>query len=283
MKTGIGCPEADNKDQEKKKRDYIKQIQRLRPIDDGFFRLLFRDNLFLSEYVLRIVLKEEKLTLKTSVTQADLKQLPGHRSLELDLMAQDILGRYINLEIQRKSEKASPKRVRYHASILDWKFLQEKDAFQNLPETYIIFLTEKDYYGLGLSVYHVDRHVVEKQYDRYQDEEHVLYVNGSYRGTDALGQLMHDFNCSDPEEMYHEPLKERVQLFKTTEEGRKIMVDVFEEVREEGKAEGKAEGKTEGILRDIRALKETMNMTNAEAMKALNIPANEQKVYLRQL
>ena len=35
----------------------------------------------------------------------------------------------------------------------------------------------------------------------FADGEHILYVNGSYRGEDAIGKLMHDFTCSNPDDM----------------------------------------------------------------------------------
>ena len=31
--------------------------------------------------------------------------------------------------------------------------------------------------------------------------EDVLYVNGKYRGDDEVGKLMHDFSCTDPDDM----------------------------------------------------------------------------------
>ncbi len=34
--------------------------------------------------------------------------------------------------------------------------------------------------------------------DLFNDGEHILYVDGEYRGDDEIGDLMHDFNCSDP-------------------------------------------------------------------------------------
>ena len=33
----------------------------------------------------------------------------------------------------------------------------------------------------------------------FDDGEHILYVNSSYRGEDEIGRLMHDFTCTDPD------------------------------------------------------------------------------------
>ena len=35
----------------------------------------------------------------------------------------------------------------------------------------------------------------------FGDGEHILYVNGAYRGDSDLGRLMHDFSCTDAKDM----------------------------------------------------------------------------------
>ncbi len=71
---------------------------------------------------------------------------------------------------------------------------------------------------------------------------HVIYANGMWRGDDAMGHLMHDFNCNDAAQMYFDILKRQVSQFKNSEEGRRYMCEAMERIRAEGKAEGKAEG-----------------------------------------
>ena len=82
--------------------------------------------------------------------------------------------------------------------MLDSHCLKKKEDFTQLPEPYIIFITENDYYGLGLSFYKIKRTVelsaTESMYLPFDDGCNIIYVNGSYRGNDALGKLMHDFN-----------------------------------------------------------------------------------------
>lgn len=33
-------------------------------------------------------------------------------------------------------------------------------------------------------------------------EAHIVYVNGNYKGEDAIGRLMQDFHQADPDNMY---------------------------------------------------------------------------------
>jgi hypothetical protein len=60
-----------------------------------------------------------------------------------------------------------------------------------------------------------------------------VYVNGSYRADDALGRLMHDFNCKDSEDFYYPELAKGVRHFKEQKGGRKIMCDAVKEYAKE--------------------------------------------------
>lgn len=130
-------------------------------------------------------------------------------SEELDIFAVDAGGRRYNLEVQRTNTGAKPKRARYYGSILDANALKPGDNYINLPETYVIFITEKDVLGDGLPIYEIDRYVGQNQ--RYfGDEEHIIYVNGQYRDDTPLGWLMHVFSCTRPEDMHYKQLADRI-------------------------------------------------------------------------
>ena len=74
--------------------------------------------------------------------------------------------------------------------------------FDNLPETWVIFITENDVIGKGLPLYSVERCFLDTG-ERFDDGSHILYVNGAYRGDTAIGKLMHDFSCTDAADMYY--------------------------------------------------------------------------------
>lgn len=58
---------------------------------------------------------------------------------------------------------------------------------------------------------------------------------------------MHDFSCTDPENMYYNELAERVRFFKESKEGVAIMCKVMEDMRNESLKEGIKEGIKEGM------------------------------------
>ncbi len=100
--------------------------------------------------------------------------------------------------------------------------------------------------GKGLPVYPVERCILTTG-EKFDDGSHILYVNGAYRGDTPIGKLMHDFSCTDPENMYYDVLAERVRFFKESKEGIAIMCKVMEDMRNESLQEGIERGVKETI------------------------------------
>jgi predicted transposase/invertase (TIGR01784 family) len=111
----------------------------MRPMDDDLMREIFRNNIPLAEFVLRIMTGMDDLIITSEETQYDLEHLLGTRSICLDVLATDSEGCKFNLEIQRSDRGAFPKRARYHSSAIDVEFLKAKQDFSKLPITYVIF------------------------------------------------------------------------------------------------------------------------------------------------
>ena len=56
-------------------------------------------------------------------------------------------------------------------------------------------------------------------------------MNGAYEGDDDIGKLMHDFRCSDPDDMLDEQLAAKTKYYKETEEGVAIVCKAIEDMR----------------------------------------------------
>lgn len=216
---------------------YLQIIRRLRPIDDSFMRKMFDDNIPLTELVLRIIIGRDDLKVTKVKTQSDLLRLTDARSLSLDIDATDSHGRRIDLEIQRSDSGAGVKRARYHLSAMDIENLGKGQDFDELPETYVIFITENDVMGGNEPLYRIERINI-TQGINFNDGEHIIYVNGAYDGDDEIGRLMHDFRCSEPNEMYYELMSEKAKYYKESVKGVSDMCREMENLKQEGKTEG---------------------------------------------
>ena len=126
----------------------------------------------------------------------------------------------------------------------------------------MIFITENDVMKMGLPIYHVDR-VVRETKELFGDESHIIYVNSRIKDETKLGRLMHDFGCTDANDMYNKILADRVRYFKENKEGVEIMCREMEKMRDEASAET--------MVRYVDAIMCNLKLSLGDACKALNI------------
>ena len=228
----------------------LQKIKELRLMDDDFFSEALDGKTEAVEYILNTVLERDDIKVKSTKAQVEYKSATK-RSIKLDIQAEDVHGRLMDIEIQRSDRGSGVRRARFHSSMIDRSLLSKGDDFEDLVDTYVIFITEKDKFGMGIPLYHIERKISEMDNALFGDGAHILYVNGEYRNLEhPVGSLMHDFNCKDAKDMVNPLLAEEVRYLKETEGGLSQMSRILEEMRneaaEKAKAEGRAEGKAEG-------------------------------------
>ena len=239
---------------DQKHQEDLQRLRGFRLLDDDFLTKCFEGDTASIELVLQIVLEKPDLKVLDVRTQVFVENLLN-RSVRFDILATDSTGAKINVEIQRADKGAGRKRARYNSSMMDATLLKKGDDFDNLPETWVVFITENDVIGKGLPLYPVERCFLGTG-ERFEDGSHILYVNGAYRGDTPIGKLMHDFSCTNAADMYYTTLADRVRFFKESKEGILIMCKVMEDMRKESLQEGIKEGAintakrmlTDGIL-----------------------------------
>jgi len=221
---------------EQKRQKDLERLRSFRPMDDDFMRCLFKDNIPLAEMVLRILTGKPDLVIIDCQTQKDMKRLAGARSICLDAYGTDSIGKKYDLEIQREDKGADPHRARFHSSVMDIENLDAGQEFCELPDTYTIFITERDFYGKGEPVYLIERMNITTG-KPFSDGEHILYVNGEYRGNSDIGKLMHDFNCTNAADMNFKLLADRTRYLKENPKGVSEMCKVIEDMRNQERKE----------------------------------------------
>lgn len=221
-------------DLERKRLEDLRRIQSLRLLDDDFMNKVFEDKAC-AEFLLQIILERTDLTVQKVHSQHNLKNLQG-RSVRLDILATDEARRVYNIEVQRSDKGAGAKRARYNSSLIDANITEPGDNYENLNETYVIFITEHDVLKAGQPIYHIDR-MIQETNALFGDGSHILYVNAQIKDNTALGQLMHDFACTKAEEMHYPILAKRVRYFKEEQEGVATMSRIFEEIKREAAQE----------------------------------------------
>lgn len=227
------------------KQDLLETIREFTLLDDTFMTKVFEDDIERTQFILRILLNNDKIKVKKSSTQKRIKNLEG-RDLQLDILAENSQGQKFNVEIQNESSGAAPQRARYHMSLLDSKSLPKSKDFKYMPENYVIFITKKDVLKGKLPIYHIHR-TIDENGQSFADGSHIIYVNSKIQDETPLGRLMHDFSCKNPDDMHYKELADKARYFKEKQEGLEIMSDVFEKfvAKREREAAAKATKKAE--------------------------------------
>ncbi len=217
---------------EEKRSEELSIIENYRPIDDIFMRSLFRNNLKLTEEVIRIVTNLEGLKITKEFTQYDISRLLGSRSVCLDVFCTNEDGGEFNIEIQRIGKDMPPERVRYHISAIDVDFLKAGADFKTLPTVYVIVFSEEDPYGLN-QLFYVFERTEQNSNIPFNDRTHIIIVNCAYDNPDdnsSAANLARDFLRKNPDEMFTKVLADTVRHFKSTTEGVSDMCRTIDEL-----------------------------------------------------
>ena len=247
---------------------YLELIKQFRLIDDTFFNICLDDNDECMQLLLRIFLNRNDIIVKEVITQRSAHNLYG-RGVRFDVIAVDSVGKIYNVEIQRSDEGANPKRARFNSVLIDSREINKNTEYKDFPETWVIFVIEKDLFGAQLPMYHIERTITELN-QSFDDAAHIIYVNGEYRGNDALGRLMQDFFCPDPAKMHYPELAKRVDFFKHESKGVNVMCEIMEKLQAEGRREGRLQA-TLDFVTNLLAMK----MPYSQIAQATNISVEE--------
>ena len=231
----------------------LERLKSLRYMDDDFMTVCLTDNFEGVELILRIVLGRQDITVKSVRTQEPMKNLQG-RSAILDVHAVDSTKKEFDIEIQRKDSGAGAKRARHNSSLLDAHILKTGDDTEDIPDSYVIFITENDVMQGNQPIYLVERYVtIGENKVLFGDSSHILYVNGKYRGDDEIGKLMHDFSCTNPEDMNYEALAKKARYYKQDEKGVAAMCKIMEDMRREAAQQAEQNKAKKMAIRMIKA------------------------------
>lgn len=223
--------------------------------NDIFMKYTLDDNLA-CQHLLRIITGIEDLLVTDVKPQYNISEMTSHDAI-LDVFATDSKGKLYSMEIQKADTLDHAKRCRFYSSMVDSKFLAKGSDYSQLPELYVIYISQTDIWKKGKTIYHVEKYLGNENI-KYEDGVHTIFVNAAVNDGSAIAQLMQYFKTADPDDMSQGDLSKRVNLIKRQRGGKNIMRKITDALyedelykfgkldgKEEGKAEGRAEGKAE--------------------------------------
>lgn len=187
------------------------------------------------QYVLRILTGIRDLTVREIRTQYRMAKVQSHDAV-LDILAEDACGRLYNLEIQQADTIDHARRTRFYGAMIDSEYLEKGKTYAELPDVYVIYVSETDLWRAGYVTYPVEKY----------------------------------FKTADPDDMTHGDLSRRIHYLKREEGGFQEMCEVSEKIYREGMEYGRAEGKLESRKETAQNLSE-MGMSAVDIAKALKV------------
>lgn len=205
-------------------------IDELSPMDDLFFEKLANEPEFCEE-VLQVTLQKKDLKVIKVETQKCLRNVKG-RSVIVDVLCVDSKGIYYNIEIQKSDNDDHQRRVRYNGSNVDTFITEKGTKFKDLPELYVVYISNFDVFEKNKTIYHVDR-ILRETGDIVDNGFHEVYVNAQVDDNTEISELMKLFKSSGSEGNEKFPrISRAIKHFKTGK-GRNIMCKAVEEYAKE--------------------------------------------------
>ncbi|MCD7771504.1 MAG: PD-(D/E)XK nuclease family transposase [Oscillospiraceae bacterium] len=184
------------------------------------------------QHVVRTILGRDDIEIKSVKSQYRLLNVTSKDTI-LDAFAQDSTGRLINIEIQRRDTVDHARRIRYYGSMIDKSILDKGTYYDELPDVYIIYISETDLLNVGEAVYPVTK-TLGKSGIPYDDGNHVVFANAAIDDGSEVAKLMQYFKKADPDDMSQGSLSKRIHYLKSEKGGHDEMCKVAEELYEQG-------------------------------------------------
>jgi predicted transposase/invertase (TIGR01784 family) len=189
--------------------------------------------------------------------EQDLSDDPDYHGVRLDVYANDANQTRYDIEMQNTNQHNLELRGRYYQSAIDRNFLEKSMDYSSLPHSYIIFICDFDYYGLGAARYN---HIVvleDEDNFRVDNRAHFLILNSRYRRANvrpAIKDFLDYIRLKDDHYPYTSDLVkkavgeiERLRADKDVGGAYMTWAMSMQDERSIGREEGRAEGRAEGI------------------------------------
>ena len=191
---------------------------------------------------------------------------PEYKGISLDVYLKDDKNRHFNVEMQVANTEIF-KRSRYYYSQIDMELLSTGIDYEQLPESYVIFICDFDPIGLGKYKY-TRRQVIEEDLEyNYDDGSYTVFLSTVGTNEEEVSQDLVKFlkyvgaeleeSNEDYSDEFVKRLQKSVEKIKFDREmGRRYML--FEELMKEEYNAGKAEGLELGKAEDLAEAKRSI-------------------------
>ena len=167
----------------------IKPFKDLTLLDDFMFSQVMRQAENIKPF-LEAMLEKEIAQVVYIDKQKDLKDGYDAHGIRLDVYLRDEHNTRYDVEVQSYLHTALERRVRYYQSGMDRHALETGADYEELPESYVIFICAQDYFKAGLAVYERESRIKGAPEIGYEDGSHVYILNAEFTQGNANGEIL---------------------------------------------------------------------------------------------
>ena len=228
----------------------IKKFEDLTFTDDFMFCKVMQDP-DLCKRLIEMILSDTIGKITYISVQHNINTYEQAKSVRFDVLVQTENGKFYDVEMQVSNEKNIPKRMRFYQAAIDISFLDKGNFYNDLNDSFIIFICLFDVIGKNKPVYTFENICLEDKNISLQDGTKKVIINAEdFKDTKdkELKEFLEYLKTGQAKSEFTRRIDEMIQAIKQNEQTRQEyrLMSTFEmDARYKGFSEGTYETKKE--------------------------------------
>ena len=252
----------------------VKRFEDLTFTDDFMFCKVMQ-NPDLCKRLIEMILADTIGKIAYISIQHNLKNYEQAKSVRFDVLVQTENGNLYDVEMQVSNEKNIPKRMRFYQAAIDSSFLDKGNFYNDLNDSFIIFICLFDVIGKNRPVYTFENICIEDKNISLQDGTKKVIINSeAFKNIEDkdLKEFLEYLKTGKPNNEFTRRIEEVIQTIKENEQARQEyrLMSTFEmDARYKGFSEGlKQTAKNMKMEKlDISLIKKITGLSESEIEK----------------
>lgn len=264
-----------------------RKLEDLNVLDDFMFSAAASDEEVGKEFcrtVLSVLLQKELGEIQITAQKTILPCTPEMRGIRMDVEVKEPLEDTLpslnvyDVEPHLRKEKYFPRHNRFYQAKIDSRYIRSGDRdFGNLPNLFVLTITEYDPFGKDQMIYTVSNSCREEPGLKYDDGLVFYYFNtkGKKGGTPEIRAMLKYMMESTEKNVVNEDIRnlhrcvERVKVLPEIREEFMRFEDVIAWEKEKSHEEGIEEGRKEGRIRMLIEISRESGLSDEKILKQL--------------
>lgn len=231
-------------------------------IQDNFIFQRVMQNVKLCKWLLERILRIQIREIRYPDTEKTIDVRLDSKAVRLDVYVADEAGTVYNIEMQTTKGRDGelPKRARYYQAMIDMDLLGKGVYYDDLRQTYIIFICTFDLFGLDERIYTFHSRCMEQGDLELGDGTTKIFLNAKgLRGSvdEELADFLRYVDGKEARRTFAQEMAREVARVKRQDETRREFMTLYMEYQKQRRAgveEGIAQGRELGIAQMAKKL-----------------------------